>query len=73
MDPSGIIIVSDCWKAYDCLSLLPENYEHLTVNHSFHFKDSGTGAHTNTVEGGWNHAKCSTIWYQEGEHVFLSS
>ncbi|XP_035233008.1 uncharacterized protein LOC118204826, partial [Stegodyphus dumicola] len=33
----GSIIISDCWKAYDCLEF--EGYAHLKVNHSLSFKD----------------------------------
>lgn len=31
------IIVSACWKAYNCLET--EGYKHLTVNHSYNFVD----------------------------------
>ncbi|GFU23570.1 putative transposase-like protein [Trichonephila clavipes] len=58
----GSVIISDCWKAYDCLS--HEGYQHLRVNNSLTFKDPETGAHTNSIEGTlsaikrslWNHA-----------------
>lgn len=45
----GSIIISDLWKSYSSLNQL--GYSHLTVNHSDTFKDSTTGACTNTVEG----------------------
>nr|XP_027228456.1 uncharacterized protein LOC113820322 [Penaeus vannamei] len=51
----GSIIISDCWKAYNCLS--DEGFEHLTVNHSYHFVDPDTQAHTNTIERQWREAK----------------
>ncbi|GFU18555.1 mitotic-spindle organizing protein 2A [Trichonephila clavipes] len=47
----GSVIISDCWKAYTCLS--HEGYQHLRVNHSLTFKDPETGAHTNSIEGTW--------------------
>ncbi|GFV88256.1 mitotic-spindle organizing protein 2A [Trichonephila clavipes] len=48
-------IVSDCWKAYKCLS--DEGFKHLEVNHSVCFKDPDTGAHTNPIEGTWSAIK----------------
>jgi transposase-like protein len=53
----GTTIISDCWKAYDCLA--NEGYQHLKVNHTYNFVDPDTGAHTNTIEGLWSHAKAS--------------
>jgi hypothetical protein len=32
----GTIIISDFWRAYDCLDR--EGYQHIKVNHSLHFK-----------------------------------
>ncbi|CAI6354922.1 unnamed protein product [Macrosiphum euphorbiae] len=57
----GTLIMSDCWKSYDCLK--DEGYTHLTVNHSIEFKNPDTGAHTNNVEGMWRHAKASMSQY----------
>ncbi|GFT30872.1 DDE_Tnp_IS1595 domain-containing protein [Trichonephila clavipes] len=51
----GTTIISDCWKAYDCLS--DEGYVHLRVNHSLTFVDPDTGAHTNSIEGTWSAIK----------------
>ena len=49
------IIYSDEWRAYSTLSSL--EYTHRTVNHSQHFVDPNTGAHTQTVERMWGACK----------------
>lgn len=51
----GTTIMSDCWKAYDCLT--DEGYMHQKVNHSIEFVDSQSGACTNRIEASWNAAK----------------
>jgi transposase-like protein len=51
----GTTIVSDYWKSYDCL--YDEGFGHIRVNHSLHFKDPETGAHTNKIEGTWSAIK----------------
>ncbi|GFT22727.1 mitotic-spindle organizing protein 2A [Trichonephila clavipes] len=53
----GSVIISDCWRAYNCLS--HEGYQHLRVNHSLTFKDPETGTHTNSIEGTWSAIKRS--------------
>ncbi len=54
----GTTIISDCWKSYDCLN--SEGFQHLKVNHSLHFRDPESGAHTNSIEGTWRAAKAIT-------------
>ena len=54
----GTTIYSDCWRAYN--SLDTEGFQHLTVNHSLHFKDPETGTHTNAIESSWRAAKIIT-------------
>ena len=51
----GTTIISDCWKAYDCLA--SEGYKHFKVNHKVNFVDPDTGAHTNRIERHWRDAK----------------
>ncbi len=51
----------DCWKVYDCLD--EHGYRHVNVNHSKDLEDPVTGAHTNTIEGSWLHAKRSLPVY----------
>ena len=49
-------IISDCWRAYDCLG--NEGYQHLTVNHSLNFVDpKNPQIHTNRIESTWRHVK----------------
>ncbi|KAH7826454.1 putative Uncharacterized transposase-like protein [Monocercomonoides exilis] len=45
------IIMSDEWKAYECLNTY--GYEHRTVCHKRNFVDPVTKACTNTIEGLW--------------------
>ena len=47
----GTCVLSDMWKAYDCIK--DEGYTHLTVNHSLNFVDPDTGAHTEPIENTW--------------------
>ena len=44
----GTLVISDRWRAYQRLD--ERDYQHLTVNHSHHFKDPDTRACTNTIE-----------------------
>ena len=47
----GTRVMSDMWKACDCLK--DEGYTHLTVNHILNFVDPDTGAHTQRIENTW--------------------
>lgn len=61
-------IVSDCWKAYKDLN--EEGFKHYTVNHSVHFVDPDTGAHTNTVERSWREVRCTIPRFGVRKHHF---
>ncbi|GFS49689.1 mitotic-spindle organizing protein 2A [Trichonephila inaurata madagascariensis] len=61
----GSVIISDCWKAYNCLS--HEEYQHLRVNPSLTFKDPETDDHTNSIEVTWSVIKRSLRNHVEGE------
>jgi transposase-like protein len=58
----GTLVISDCWKSY-CFLNASDQYTHQTVNHSVEFKNSTTGAHTNTIEGLWNNLRRSLPKY----------
>ena len=48
---------SDEWRAYNNVGSLANVSRHQTVNHSLHFKDPVTGAHTEHIESYWNRVK----------------
>jgi len=51
----GTTIISDCWKAYDCLS--SEGFVHESVNHSKNFVDPHSRAHTQNIERIWREVR----------------
>ena len=65
----GTTIISDCWKAYNCLK--QEGYNHLTVNHSVNFVDPSTRAHTNTIERTWRDTKNLVPKYGRRKNFFV--
>ncbi|XP_076620040.1 uncharacterized protein LOC143341192 [Colletes latitarsis] len=57
----GTTIISDCWKAYDCLN--HKGYKHLTVNHKMNFVDPNSGAHTQNIERTWRETRANIPRY----------
>lgn len=53
----GTTIHSDCWRAYNNVSALPNVSSHQSVNHSLNFVDPVTGVHTQHIESYWNRVK----------------
>jgi transposase-like protein len=49
----GTTIVTDSWRAYRRIALLPHGFRHLMVNHGIHFVDPITRAHTQNIENRW--------------------
>lgn len=62
-------IISDCWKAYNCLT--KEGFHHLTVNHSLNFVDPVIAAHTNTIERKWQEPKAKVPYYGTRKYHFV--
>jgi hypothetical protein len=61
----GTTIISDCWAAYNSLSLDPY-YEYTRVNHSLNFVDpDNNSVHIQNIGNCWLHAKKTkfTEWY----------
>ena len=47
----GTTVLSDEWRSYSRVPSL--GMSHQTVNHSIHFVDPSTGAHTQGIESTW--------------------
>lgn len=65
----GSVIVTDCWRAYNCLSQY--QFSHYTVNHSKNFVDPVTRAHTNNVERKWRDVRASIPKYGVRKEHFV--
>jgi hypothetical protein len=61
----GTTVISDCWGSYR--SLGSQGYMHCTINHSIHFVDTDTGAHSNTIESTWHQVKVFLGQYNCGD------
>ena len=60
----GSIVYSDEWAAYNQLAATAA-CQHQTVNHSIHFVDPQTGAHTQGIEGLWSACKRKRMMREE--------
>ena len=65
----GIVIISDCWKAY--CNLEKHGYTHRTVNHSQEFVNEEEDS-TNKIEGHWRQAKVKPAPFGVRKHHFSS-
>lgn len=65
----GTTVISDCWKAYNCLA--SEGFVHFTVNHSVNFVDPDSGAHTQNIERAWREVRSSVPRYGRSEAHYL--
>ena len=52
---------SDQWQSYSRVQTLPNVSSYSAVNHSLHFMDPATGAHTQNVESYWVRVKLKFI------------
>ena len=68
----GTKIISDCWAAYNIEFLERYGYTHETVNHSRHFKDLVTHAHTNTIEATWGAVKRSLSQHGTSKDLYAT-
>jgi ISXO2-like transposase domain len=70
----GSIIISDSWAAYNDIKNALQ-MDHMTVDHSKHFKNPENGAHTNNIESSWNILKknipnCERIPEKVDNYIF---
>ncbi|KAK5642740.1 hypothetical protein RI129_008907 [Pyrocoelia pectoralis] len=65
----GTTIISDCWRAYDCLN--HEGFDQFTVDHGVTFVDPFTGAHTQNIDRLWRdvRGRISRYGRKEGHMV----
>jgi transposase-like protein len=47
----GTTIMTDCWRAYNCLTA--DGFNHLTVCHKYNFINPNTLANTQKIESNW--------------------
>lgn len=79
----GSTVVSDCWRAYDCLE--QKGYRHAMViinthkynnininNHKYNFVDPASGAHTQNIERVWREIRDNIPRYGRRKHHYIS-
>ncbi|KAM8702652.1 hypothetical protein ACLKA7_000782 [Drosophila subpalustris] len=65
----GTTIMSDCWKAYNCLE--DKGFVHQTVNHSKNFVDPETRAHTQNIERLWRDIRGDVSRFERSKKHFV--
>ncbi|XP_066946384.1 uncharacterized protein [Macrobrachium rosenbergii] len=59
----GTTVLSDCWKAYDCMS--SAEFKHLKVSRTLNFKDVESGALTNATKRKLQNTKSLALWIRK--------
>jgi len=65
----GKTIMSDCWRAYDCLS--SKGFVHQTVNHSQNIVDPTSGAHTQNIQRLWRDVRGGIPRFGRSKNIWL--
>jgi hypothetical protein len=64
-----MMIISDCWAAYNGIDDMGREYTHHAVNHSKEFVDKKDGNHTNNMEASWRTIKMKVPTSKRNHHI----